>query len=250
MSYGGIGFEHVWAFQIKCMMANQYNSLVNAIGDGNVDEIIVTCLRLGWNDAFRHVSKNKASFEKKTDTDKEKEIINVCRNIRDEFKAYIKLSDTQSRSQYIEDLFTKTNFPNKFDAIKVTDPKDSNYGNKALCFGHIQKIFNMATKLLLSLVISAEQANALHIKVKLGTSEKGKFVYLDDNNWWQGIFDEENFDADCPLDSRILDKIGASKTKWSRIGNGYPISNYETIQETIRNKTTSCNLLFDFENWN
>ena len=111
-------------------------------------------------------------------------------------------------------------------------------------------MFNMATKLLLSLVISAEHANTLHIKVKLGTSQKGTIVCLTDNNWWQGIFDEDSFDADCPLDSRILDKIGISKTKWSKIGNGYPISDYGAIQGIIRSKTIGCNLLFDFENWN
>lgn len=250
MSYGGITFGHVWAYQIKCMMANQYNPLVNAIGNGNIDDIIITCLRLGWNDAFRHVSKNKASFEKMTNTDKDNEIIKVCKDICGEFKAYIKLPDTQLKSQYIENLFVTPVFSKKFDTVKVTDPKDPDYGNKALCFGHIQKIFNMATKLLLGLVISAEQADALHIKVKLGTVEKGVIVCLTDNNWWKGIFDEKNFDADCPLDSRILGKIGDSATKWSRIGNGDPISEYKKMQDIIKSKTTGCNLLFDFENWN
>ena len=250
MSYGGITFKHVWAYQIKCMMANQYNPLVNAIGNGNIDEIIITCLRLGWNDAFRHVSKNKASFEEMTNTDKDNEIIKVCKDICGEFKVYIKLPDTPSRSQYIENLFATPVFSEKFDTIKVTDPKDSYYGNKALCFGHVQKIFNMATKLLLCLVISAEQAKSQAIAVKLGEAKNGKVVYLTDNNWWKGIFDEETFAADCPLDSRILEKIGGAATKWSKIGNGCPISEYENMQDIIKSKTTGCNLLFDFENWN
>ena len=253
MSYGGITFEHVWAYQIKCMMANQYNPLVNAIGNGNIDDIIITCLRLGWNDAFRHVSKNKASFEKMTNTNKENEIIKVCKDICGEFKAYIKLPDTRSRSQYIENLFATPVFSKKFDTIKVTDPKDPKYGNKALCFGHIQKMFNMAIKLLLCLVISAEQADALHIEVKLRTDEKDVSICLTDNNWWKGIFDKDNFDADCPLDSKILEKIVPSNTTWSKYGS----NDYKCAQDkigTVMKQTypcsNCCNLLFDFENWN
>ena len=58
MSYGGIEFEHVWAYQIKCMMANQYDRLIEAIANNKPDDIIAVCLRLGWNDAFKHVSEN------------------------------------------------------------------------------------------------------------------------------------------------------------------------------------------------
>ena len=31
MNIGGIDFSLVWAYQIKCMMANQYDTLVDAI---------------------------------------------------------------------------------------------------------------------------------------------------------------------------------------------------------------------------
>ena len=41
MSYGGIDFEHVWAYQIKCMMANQYDRLIEAIAKNDPDLIIV-----------------------------------------------------------------------------------------------------------------------------------------------------------------------------------------------------------------
>ena len=56
LSYGGIEFEHVWAYQIKCMMANQYDRLIEAIAQNDTDLIISVCIRLGWNDAFKHVS--------------------------------------------------------------------------------------------------------------------------------------------------------------------------------------------------
>ena len=58
MNYGEIKFEHVWAFQIKCMIANQYDRLIEAIAQNDTDLIIAVCLRLGWNDAFKHVSEN------------------------------------------------------------------------------------------------------------------------------------------------------------------------------------------------
>lgn len=71
MAYGGIDFEHIWKYQIGCMMENQFSSLVKAIYNNNADEVIVSCLRLGWNDAFKHVSENTDSFNKLSDTKKE-----------------------------------------------------------------------------------------------------------------------------------------------------------------------------------
>ena len=282
MNYGGIALGHVWAYQIKCMMANQYNPLVNAIGNGNVDDIIVICLHLGWNDAFRHVSKNvsarttiaelskltknpdwnsiyieitnrQSKFKGKnfeiSDDEKNKIILTICSSLVNDFKTYLNEKSTTDRMKNISTLMNTQNFKNKFTPIK-----DINAPGYELCFGHIQKLFNMAAKLLLCLVISAEQASSNGIQVKLGKNKVGSnCVYLTDNNWWQGIFDNDNFDADCPLDSRILEKIVPSNTAWSKYGS----NDYKCAQDkigTVMKQTypcsNCCNLLFDFENWN
>ena len=294
MGYGGITFGHVWAYQIKCMMANQYNKLIEAIAQNDADLIIAVCLRLGWNDAFKHVSENvqdanmiascKArnwigtvfnkrqnkltSIKKLNDEEKDNLIFEICKSLVPDFKCYAKCSSTTAREAKLKDLVSDPMFTDKFEAYKLTNSK-----KHPLCEGHIQKIFNMAIKLLLCLVISAEQADALHIEVKLRTGNKGENVRLTDNNWWQEIFDKDNFDADCPLDSIILDSIEKRKinninksasghTKysqivWSKLGTKEPIQNYNLAQIEIKNinakthnNNTSCNLLFDFENWN
>lgn len=301
MSYGGIDFGHVLAFQIKCMMSNQYGTLVEAIGSGKINDIIVACLRLGWNDAFRHVSKNvstrttiaelskltknpdwnsiyieitnrQSKFKGKnfeiSDDEKNKIILMICSSLVNDFKTYLNEKSTTDRMKNISTLMNTQNFKNKFTPIK-----DINAPGYELCFGHIQKLFNMATKLLLCLVVSAEQASSNGIQVKLKNKVGSNCVYLTDNNWWQRIFDKDNFDADCPLDSIILDSIEKRKinninksasghTKysqivWSKLGTKEPIQNYNLAQIEIKNinakthnNNTNCNLLFDFENWN
>lgn len=302
MSYGGITFEHVWAYQIKCMMANQYNRLIEAIDQNDVDLIIAVCLRLGWNDAFKHVSKNVdtdttiseisklTSVEKWRDvynfiierkknykgknfeiSDKEKDdvIFLICLSLVTDFKEYLNKKDTRDRIGNISNLLGTPNFKNKFSPIK-----DINYENYELCFGHIQKMFNMATKLLLCLIMSAEFADRNKLKVKLEEFDEEDALLLTSNSWWENeefeVLRNENFDADCPIDSIILDAIENRKINkltsghnkysqivWSKLGTKEPVQNYEFAQTEIKNindkahpNSTSCNLLFDFENWN
>ena len=58
MKYGGITLAHVLAFQIRIMMGNQYERLVEGMRTGCKVQPVIACLRLGWNDAFRHTSEN------------------------------------------------------------------------------------------------------------------------------------------------------------------------------------------------
>lgn len=266
MNYGGITFEHVWAYQIKCMMANQYKVLIEAIEAGDVDGIIAVCLRLGWNDAFKHISTNHTDIDiinnyknanigtvfdnanTINDDRRDKVIFDICKQLVPYYDAYLSCGDTQNRLKNMNGLMLNPRF---CDLIGIY--KDIKSAAHPLCIGHIQKMFNMATKLLLCLVISAEQASSNSIQVKLGKNEAGNNdVFLTHNNWWQGIFSEDNFDADCPLDSKILKKITPSNTTWSHYGS----KDYKTAQDeidTIIKQTypcsNYCNLLFDFENW-
>lgn len=282
MSYGGIDFGHVWTFQIRCMMSNQYGALVEAIGSGEINDIIVACLRLGWNDAFRHVSKNVKKFQELKDYAKETLIVDACRYVLDEFIEYMNKANTSERVDYLMKLFDEnSNLPKKFAEIKIIDQMDSKYGEKALCPGHIQKMFNISIKLLLCLIISAEQAAEMNLAVKLGKSSDGnKDIYLTDNNWWNSeVFKplrNDKLNVDCPLDSIILGEINnkiqnkkivnipnsgkkksVAEITWSKLGTKEPISSYEIAQNAIReihatthNNVNCCNLLFDFENWN
>ena len=47
MKYGGVTLEHVLAFQIRIMMGNQYDKLVDGMRIGSKIEPVVACLRLG-----------------------------------------------------------------------------------------------------------------------------------------------------------------------------------------------------------
>ena len=55
--FGGITLDNVIIFQTQAMLGNQFNRVMNK--SATKDDIMIACLRMGWNDAFRHVSKNK-----------------------------------------------------------------------------------------------------------------------------------------------------------------------------------------------
>lgn len=255
MSYGGITLEHVLAFQIRIMMGNQYGRLVKAMGDNNRDELVVACLRLGWNDAFRHVSENIPVDDKK----KEELVVGICGSLCDEFIAYANQKDAEARHRLIQEWMQSDEFVQRFAAIKVTDPKQS---AKALCFGHIQKMFNMAVKLYLCLKIMAEEASKPIILQYGATPDKN--IELK-----SGLFKCEDINivsADCPVDHYILEAIDGrmnlkkqeyGKIPWSKLSSRedaeHKDSKYIEIQDKIaflQNDPGKWNLCFDFENWN
>ncbi len=233
MNYGGVTFKHVWDFQIKIMMGSQYKRCVQATSK---NDIILACMRLGWNDAFRHTSKNIDGIK---ETEKEDIIVSICKSVMGNFIHYAELTTTKERHDYINECLRNEDFISAFGKIKNVEIGSE----KALCFGHIQKMFNMAIKLFLCLKICVEQAKDMKIDIGLEAS----------------LFDcDFAFEsADCPIDSIILanDKLSiSSKSKWSKLGQNKdnPTEDYITIQSTISNVQggNGSNLLFDFENWN
>lgn len=232
MGYGGIEFKHIWKFQIKIMMGNQYSKCVNATSQ---KDIIVACLRLGWNDAFRHTSKNIDGLK---ENQKESIIVDICEKTSENFKKYAEKDTTEEKYNYINNCLADENFKKNFNRIKVVAQGE----DKALCLGHIQKMFNMALKLFLCLKICAEQADCMGIDIGLNSKLfECKFA-----------FDT----ADCPIDSIILDKLNYnSEIKWSKLGQDeeHPAEEYKNIQDAISKKPEvagKSNLFFDFENWN
>ena len=283
MPFGGINFGHVLAFQTKCMMKNQYSTLVEALKTNNRKLVIAACLRLGWNDAFRHVSENNdnatiinncvsyspnsphfkmmsAKQDSITDEEKNRLIFKICECLVDYFDEFAKLVNTKERHKYINDKLNEPIFKNLIGIIKKTTE------SKALCMGHIQKMFNIAMKVLVCLIISYEQAKALPYNVILNEDD---CVYLTTN----ALLDSKEFNysfdtADCPVDSYILKAVDDKIVKrsqginghdkyadivWSKFGTKEDSNNYISVQNEISNiqfGAGKCNLCFDFENWN
>ena len=271
-TYGGVTAKDIIVFQSKIMMGAQFGRIVwardhkSASLGNRQNEILVACLRIGWNDAFRHTSENEDGIndtkeskgavstykkqeeyettllklyrgnitEKKATADFDDYFSEIVKKLLDVFCEYAKAPTNKHRiidSHWaeIEDCFR---------GVKKLN------GDKKLSFGHIQKMFNIAIKLYLCLFVCREELD------------------LDDNIFVADIVN--NFaNADCPLDSIILGKleqvemqkngIGATYTTkydgytWSQLNS----SDYSDIQDSIKNESGgNSNLWFDFDNWN
>ena len=266
MPYGKIGFEHVWKYQIGCMMANQYTSLVNAIHKKETDNVIVACLRLGWNDAFKHVSENTQAFNSLNDKDKDSQVNDACGKLVKFFNDYASQKNSRDRFDKINDFLKINAFLGIFSSIK--NIHSSTY---PLCLGHIQKMFNIAIKLLVCLITSAEHSAVCGITVKLG-EVNGTAVHLTDcDKTGRCLLSYDNFPyefdtADCPIDHIILTSIQNRRTStsspfghkkydeivWSKMGGKEDPKNYLVAQSeivAIQADPGKSNLCFDFENW-
>lgn len=268
-NYGGVTYKEVIAFQTKILFGAQFGRIMWAKAQGCFsediqDEALVACLRLGWNDAFRHVSENapnmdknvkeykkqekyKSKFlklfrgkikkeEKNSDFDdyfcnevvSQKELLNI-------FKRYAK-AGADDKSNIIEKEMGAIR--ELFKNVKRLD------GERALSFGHMQKMFNMAVKLYLCLYACRDE---------LGLAEE---LFIKE-------IVEKFKEAHCPVDSIILGEIDQNEMcslgegqpykelsgeyKWSRLNK----KGYDIIQGKIAEKCNGkSNLFYDFENWN
>ena len=204
----------------------------------------------GWNDAFRHTSENakengksvletcEVKWRKKKNLHKEPYDDFICGNILnqtvllDAFLAFACAAASADKVRVIESSYT--HLENLFSPYKATG------GDHGLCFGHFQKMFNIALKLYVCLYFCRD--------------------YLDIN---EALFDENILNnmqnADCPIDSIILENL-ACKTnnkeyashKWSKYGTAkHPQSNYENVQDEISKVVPEGNsrLYYDFVAW-
>lgn len=256
MNTGGITFSHVLAFELKCMMANQYDTLTAAIKQQDKNQVLVACLRLGWNDAFKHVSKNTSGIK---NSQKNALIIDICGDLVEYFEQYARKATTDERLTYMTDLTTDEDFRKLIGKIKAVDDKD-----KPLSVGHIQKMFNIAQKLLLSLILTSEHAKECGLTVTLGEGATLPATVLDPSS-----YDYAFESADCPIDSIIINKLVTENAcyasdlgpvpltpfTWSQLGrdSSNPVENYKNAQSAIaciQSDAKKSNLCFDFENWN
>ena len=243
-SFGGIGMKEVIAFQTQIMMGSQFGRVVNEAATPS--DLIIACLRLGWNDAFRHTSENakengksvletcEVEWRKKKNLHKEPYDDFICGNILnqtvllDAFLAFACAATPADKVRVIESSYT--HLENLFSPYKATG------GDHGLCFGHFQKMFNIALKLYICLYFCRD--------------------YLDIN---EALFDENILNnmqnADCPIDSIILGKLDDQKYrshKWSKYGTQkHPTDGYTDAQKAISALTDAdkSNLYYDFVAW-
>ena len=228
----GISLDQVIAFQVKVMMGAQYSRVMNAKEE---KDVIVACLRIAWNDAFRHVSENQKGINYKK---REEKCIKILESDA-VYRAFIEYADketTDEKAEHIEQLITQEGsaFLKEFETLKIIDPEVS---DKSLCFGHFQKLFNMALKLYLCLYACQKNGLLPDPKAELGKE----------------ITEEMLQNADCPIDSIILRKLGFpfDKLTWSKIGKTDTNRDYIDAQNAIRERCNNSNKLsFDFDNWN
>lgn len=251
--FGGVEFKDVISFQTKIMLGAQFGRVKNA---GNKDDIVIACLRVGWNDAFRHTSENKKvkdengkeksksvleiksiEWQKKHNEDHADFICDEILNndvLLETFYAFTKATSTEAKIAAIESQFP--------DLKALFKPYKKTEGDKQLCFGHFQKMFNIAIKVYLCIYMC---------KYYLGI----KSTLFDDDI----INNLKN--ADCPVDSIILNKLSKETTKkeytnykWSKFGTEkHKIDQYREVQQEIsglNKQKGKSNLYYDFVSWN
>lgn len=245
-NFGGITLDEVIVFQTQLMMGAQFGRIKRE--KATQADIIIACLRVGWNDAFRHTSKNVTEQNKKsvlanelTEWKKEhKEDYDdyICDNILshetllDVFYNFVKAEKTEDKVLAIEGEFS--GLRELFKPYKELD------GNKQLCFGHFQKMFNIAIKFYVCLYICRE------------------YLKIEDKLFDPKIIENIRY-ANCPIDSIILEKLsketGQDYTthKWSKYGTPkHSTKKYNDVQNAISRidkMKGKSNLYYDFYAW-
>lgn len=272
MNLGGIDKVAIIKFQTRVQFGKQYARVIEARDES---DIIVACLRVAWNDAFRHVSQNCEETNKQL----AKTLFDFAENVREEasrelgkyaidddsivsewicqkilhkdgkvYKIFLEWAQAKdSRAKYeIAKNAIAAGMLEEFGRVKLVNSKKN-----PLCFGHIQKLYNMALKNYICLYCWREE---LGIREFMGKT----------------ISETHLANADCPIDSVILkqlDNISAhnqngkhlrkykkfENIKWSKLGTpSFPEELYCELQNCIKKHmqdSTNSNLFFDFENW-
>lgn len=236
---GGVSYRDVILFQTQIMMGTQFGRVMKG---KDAQDLAIACLRMGWNDAFRHTSQNVKGIEKSVleeeaekwnKTHKESHDDFICGNILnrqevlDAFGAFAKAEGSKGKAAVIVGRLDE--LKTLFKPYKMTE------GDKQLSFGHFQKMFNIALKLYLCIYMCRDE------------------LALDEKRFDSEIISAlEN--ADCPIDSIILGKLdekteGTHKyrnLKWSK----FEAEDYLRVQEQIgRLAEGGSNLSVDFREW-
>lgn len=184
--------DNVLKFLFRVTLGDEFEKVKNQQSE---DEIILSCLCLGWNDAFRRTLKNKdgVKIERK---DKVKIITdNKC---IERFREYASATTSVDKATILEEICDDM-------AGDISKYKEGKF-----TIGLAQKIFNIAVKLYVCIYLFSDVFGVKNVVKKYA-------------------FDE----ADCPLDGKILDKLKRRlrEGSWSKLNDK---DEYIDIQDSIQ----------------
>ena len=224
VNLGGVTDEHVVRFLFRILFGEEYRTIINAKGE---EDIICACLRAACGPAFSHVTENTPLCKNKVIN--YKTVITPSSVLYKVFLDFCNSYSSASKAQLLDSNDTHLKkFFNSYKAIS---------GAKALCFGHFQKLFNLALKLYICVYTFS---SILKIPATMGTI----------------ISIQAMINADCPIDSKIIavlvSKYKCSQFKgvnWSQLCGSSGVNTYIDLQKEIGKHYAGSNLLFDFEEW-
>ena len=216
-SIGGVTQKHAIKFYVQLAFGEKAKDVFDA---KDFKTLVNLCLRQSWGPAFSHVSENAGNI---TNSNKEDKIQGCIKNL---LNLYCDYFQKDNKSDYLRD--NENEFKNRLHDCKETDSIKN-----PITIGHFQKLFNMTTKHLLTLYLLRD--------------------YIWDNDGPFAKFDEKDIEdffkhADCPIDSKILDKVDTKpNNKWSQ----FDYDDYSDVQSEISKKVgeNKSNLFYDFEYW-
>ncbi len=254
---GAITLKEVIVFQTRIMMGAQFGRIKKPKPEQ--EDLLIACLRMGWADAFRHTSENVRAqseseqpgkkqpdvlgSEEKKQRKKHKEEYNdfICTILSEvvvlgAFREFACAENTQDKIDSVCEKSgeLKEELKSLFGQYKRTD------GDHPLCFGHFQKMFNIALKLYVCLYVCREQ---LELEAELFDDEILKNLA----------------NADCPVVSIVLKRLSKdtkdpkfAKQKWSHYGTAEsPNEEYLGVQQAISDCVgENSRLYYDFIAWN
>lgn len=256
---GAITLKEVIEFQTRLMMGAQFGRIKKT--DAKPQDLLIACLRMGWNDAFRHTSENVRTQSESERLGKKQPDVLECAEkewrkkhkeehddficailaedvVLDAFRNFVRAENSQTKILCIceKNGELKKELKNLFGQYKRTD------GTHPLCFGHFQKMFNIALKLYVCLYVCRKQLDL--------AAEKFEDEIL-----------ENVANADCPVDSIVLKRLSEdtknpkfAEQKWSHYGTeGNPNEEYQKVQQAISeqlNDSKKSRLYYDFTVWN
>lgn len=225
---GGVTQKHAIKFFVQLAFGEKATDVFDA---KDFDTLVKLCLRQSWGPAFSHVSENTKNFNA-PDSKKEDRIRTCIDNLHDMYCTYFQ---KENKSDYLRDNVDKFK-------KKLRKCKNTNSIKNPISIGHFQKLFNMTTKHLLTLYLLRD--------------------YIFNNNpfgTFKGNIEVCFKKADCPIDSKILEKVRAEKDlsaetkkklpkkKWSKFDD---INDYIKVQKEISQIVKDkSNLFYDFKNW-
>ena len=184
--------DNVLRFLFRATLGDEFKNIENQQSE---DEIILSCLCLGWNDAFRRTLKNK----KGVDIDRKVKVkIFTDHKCINRFREYASATTSAAKADMLEKIRNDM-------AGDISKYKEGKF-----TIGLAQKIFNIAVKLYVCIYLFSDVLGVKNVVKKYA-------------------FDE----ADCPLDGKILDELDrrVREGSWSKLNDK---KEYIDIQDSIK----------------